>query len=91
MLPEKSNSEILLYRSDGGKLKIQVRLEDETVWLPQADMVEFFQTTKQNISLNIKNIFEKGELNEDSVVKEYLTTAADCKYYSTCAILSNLH
>ena len=84
-------SKIIIYQTEDGNTKIETRLEDETVWLPQADMVEFFQTTKQNISLNIKNIFEKGELNEDSVVKEYLTTAADCKYYSTCAILSNLH
>ena len=81
MLPEKSNSEILLYQADDGQLKIQVRLENETVWLTQADMVELFQTTKQNISLHIKNIFEEGELNENSVVKEYLTTAADGKNY----------
>ncbi len=58
MLPEKSDSEILLYQSEDGKIKIQVRLEDNTVWLTQADMVELFQTTKQNISLHIKNIFQ---------------------------------
>ncbi|MDD3739109.1 MAG: hypothetical protein PHP31_07425 [Lentimicrobiaceae bacterium] len=79
MLPEKSNSEILLYQTEDGKLKIQVRLEDETVWLTQASMVELFQTTKQNISLHIKNTFTEGELNENSVVKEYLTTASDGK------------
>lgn len=76
------NSEILLYQSDDGQIKIQVRLENETVWLTQADMVELFQTTKQNISLHIKNIFEEGELDENPVVKEYLTTAADGKNYS---------
>ena len=81
MLPEKSNGEILLYQSDDGQLKIQVRLENDTVWLSQADMVELFQTTKQNISLHIKNIFEEGELEEFSVVKEYLTTALDGKNY----------
>jgi hypothetical protein len=81
MLPEKSNSEILLYQTEDGQLKIQVRLENETVWLTQADMVELFQTTKQNISLHIKNIFDDGELDENSVVKEYLTTAADGKNY----------
>jgi len=68
MLPEKSNSEILLYQSDDGQIKIQVRLENETVWLTQADMVVLFQTSKQNISLHIKNIFEEGELVENSVV-----------------------
>ncbi|MCA0362581.1 MAG: virulence RhuM family protein [Bacteroidetes bacterium] len=83
MLPEKSNGEILLYQSDEGQLKIQVRLENDTVWLSQADMVELFQTTKQNISLHIKNIFEEGELEEFSVVKEYLTTAVDGKNYRT--------
>ena len=81
MLPAKSNSEFLLYQSDDGKVRIQVRLEDNTVWLTQADMVELFQTSKQNVSLHIKNIFEEGELNENSVVKEYLTTAADGKNY----------
>ena len=50
MLPEKSNSEILLYQSDDGQLKIQVRLENETVWLTQTDMVELFQSSKPNIS-----------------------------------------
>ncbi len=83
MLPEKLNSEILLYQSDDGKIKIQVRLQDNTVWLTQSDMVELFQTTKQNISLHIKNIFEEGELDENSVVKEYLTTATDGKNYRT--------
>jgi hypothetical protein len=81
MLPEKSNSELLIYQSDDGQIKIQVRLEDNTVWLTQADMVELFQTTKQNISLHIKNIFKEGELDENSVVKEYLTTASDGKSY----------
>ena len=70
MLPHKTNSEILLYQADDGQIKIQVRLENETVWLTQADMMELFQTTKQNISLHIKNIFEEGELDEYSVVKK---------------------
>ena len=61
MLPEKSNSDILLYQSDDGQLKIQVRLENETVWLTQTDMVELFQSSKSNISEHIKHIFEEGE------------------------------
>jgi hypothetical protein len=60
-----------------------VQITDNTVWLTQADMVVLFQTTKQNISLHIKNIFEEGELKENSVVKEYLTTASDGKNYRT--------
>jgi len=83
MLPETPNSEIILYQPDDGLVKIQVRLENNTVWLTQLQMAELFQTTKQNISLHIKNIFQEGELQEDSVVKEYLTTAADSKNYPT--------
>jgi hypothetical protein len=80
---QKNNSEILLYQTEDGQTKIDVRLEEETVWLSQAQMVELFQTTKQNISLHIRNIFKEGELDENSVVKDYLTTAADGKNYST--------
>lgn len=75
-------SEILIYQSEDGKSWIQVRLEGNTVWLTQALMAELFQTTKQNISLHIINVFNEGELDPKSVVKEYLTTAADGKKYS---------
>jgi len=75
----EQNSEILLYQSEDGQTKIDVRLEDETVWLSQVQMAELFQTTKQNISLHIKNIFEEGELNEISSVKEYLTVQTEGK------------
>jgi hypothetical protein len=60
-----------------------VRLQDESVWLDQATLTELFQTSKQNISLHFKNIFAEGELAENRVVKEYLTTAADGKQYRT--------
>lgn len=75
-----ANSEILLfYQTEDGQTKIDVRLEDETVWLSQVQMAELFQTTKQNISLHIKNIFEEGELLEDSTVKDYLTVQTEGK------------
>jgi hypothetical protein len=74
-----SNSEILLYQTEDGQTKIDVRLEEETVWLSQAQMVELFQTTKQNISLHIKNIYEEGELDEISTVKDYLTVQTEGK------------
>jgi hypothetical protein len=77
------NSEIIIYRSADGHTKIDVRMENETVWLTQAQMAELFQTTKQNISLHINNTFNEGEIDPNSVVKEYLTTAADGKNYST--------
>lgn len=80
--PAGSDSEILLYQTEDRQTKIDVRLEGETVWLNQSQMVELFQTTKQNVSLHIRNIFEEGELREESVVKEYLTTAADGKRYA---------
>lgn len=79
----QDNDKILIYTSDDGQVKIEVRLEDENVWLTQNAMAELFDTTKQNISLHIKNIFEENELNENSVVKENLTTASDGKNYKT--------
>jgi hypothetical protein len=78
-----NNSEILMYQTEDGQIRIDVRMEDETVWLSQAQMVELFQTSKQNVSLHIKNIFLEAELIENSVVKEYLTTATDGKNYKT--------
>lgn len=77
MLPEKSNSEILLYQSDDGQIKIQVRLDDHTVWLTQADMVELFQSSKSNISEHIKHIFEEGELSPDSTVRRFRTVRTE--------------
>ncbi|MBN1338026.1 MAG: virulence RhuM family protein [Bacteroidales bacterium] len=79
----KENTEILLYQTGDGQTKVEVRLENETVWLTQSQLVELFQTTKQNISLHIRNIFRESELQEVSVVKEYLTTAFDGKKYKT--------
>ncbi|MDD3746323.1 MAG: virulence RhuM family protein [Anaerostipes sp.] len=75
--------EILIYQTEDGLTKIDVTMQDETVWLSQAEMSKLFQTTKQNISLHINNIFKDGELDRDSVVKEYLTTGADGKKYKT--------
>lgn len=78
-----TESRILFYQSEDGTSRIEVRLEEGTVWLPQILIAELYQTTKQNISLHIRNIFDEGELHPDSVVKEYLTTAADGKQYRT--------
>jgi hypothetical protein len=78
-----SNSEIILYQTEDGQTRIEVRLEAESVWLTQSDMVQLFQSSKPNISEHIKHIFEEGELNEDSVVRKFRTTAADGKQYQT--------
>jgi len=91
-----NNSEILLYQTEDGQTKIDVLLEEETVWLSQVQMVELFQTTKQNISLHIKNIFKEGELEEISTVKDYLTVQTEGKreiqrnllYYNLDVVIS---
>ena len=71
-----TESSFLLYTTPDGNQKIEVRLENETVWLTQAAMAELFQTTKQNISLHLKNVFKENELSAGRVVKYSLTTAA---------------
>lgn len=78
-----SRGELILYRTEDGRDVIRLRVVDGTVWLTQADIAELFDTTKQNVSLHLKNVFEDGELHRGSVVKESLTTAADGKAYAT--------
>ncbi|WP_321505549.1 virulence RhuM family protein [uncultured Methanoregula sp.] len=83
-VPEPATrSRILFYQSEDGTSRIEVQLEEGTVWLTQALIAELYQTTKQNVSLHIRNIINDRELAEGSVVKEYLTTAADGKNYRT--------
>lgn len=82
-MPEELKSELIIYQTDDGDTRLQVRMERDTVWLTQNQMAELFQTTKQNVSLHVKNIFAEGELRENSVVKDYLTTAGDGKSYQT--------
>lgn len=72
-LPVPKDAKILIYQSDTGEVRLEVRLQDETVWLTQNLMAELYQTTKQNISLHIQNIYEEGELLPEATVKEYLT------------------
>ena len=79
--PSQDN-EIILYQPDS-TVKLEVRLENDTVWLTQQQMTELFQTSKQNVSLHVNNIFKEGELDSNSVVKESLTTASDGKKYKT--------
>lgn len=74
--------EIILYQPDE-TVRLEVRLEDDTVWLTQQQMAELFQTTRNNVTLHIGNIFKEGELEESSVRKESLLTASDGKRYRT--------
>ena len=80
--------DLILYTTEDGRSQIKLRAQEQTVWLTQLEMAELFDATKQNISLHLKNVFEDGELDADSVVKESLTTAADGKRYQT--LLYNL-
>ena len=75
--------ELVLYASEDGSATFFLRAQDGTVWLTQLELATLFQTTKQNISLHVKNVMAEGELNADSVVKEDLTTAGDGKRYRT--------
>ena len=75
-------NEIIIYQTQDGKTKIDVKIEDETVWLNQAQMVELFQSSKANISEHITHIFYEGELDENSVVRNFRTTAEDGKNYN---------
>lgn len=77
MKTDDTNNEIIIYEGDGGKPRIEVRMSGETVWLTQAQLAELFDTTKQNVSLHIKNILEESELTRQSTVKEFLTVRAE--------------
>ena len=76
-------SSLIIYTSDDGQIRINLRVEADSIWLSQLEIAELFYTTKQNVSLHAKNIFDEGELSPDSVVKDSLTTAADGKNYRT--------
>ena len=85
--------QVIIYRSEDGTIQLEVQLVDDTVWLTQAQMTTLFETTKQNVSLHVNNAFREGELDRNSVVKDFLTTAADGKnyhvlYYNLDAIIS---
>ena len=86
-MSEKNKAEnlgdIIIYQTDDGETQIDVKFEDETVWLTQAQLCELYQTSKANVSEHIKNIFTEGELDEDSVVRKFRTTASDGKSYMT--------
>ena len=82
-MENQSKGDIVIYQTKDGLTKIDVRFEDETVWLTQAQLVELYHSSKSNISEHIKHIFEEGELEEKSVVRNFRTTAAVGKEYNT--------
>ena len=75
--------DIVIYQTADGETQIDVKFEDETVWLTQAQLCELYQTSKANVSEHIKNIFTEGELDENSVVRKFRTTVSDGKSYMT--------
>ena len=76
------NQDIIIYNTEDGKASVSLMTKDGNVWMNQNQLAELFDTSKQNISLHIINILEDKELEQDSVVKDYLTTASDGKEYN---------
>lgn len=95
-LEQKPNSEIILYQTEDGKTKIEVRLENDTVWLTLNQISELFQKAKSTISEHIKNIYDEGELPEESTVRNFRTVQIekdrgvirDLEYYNLDVIIS---
>ena len=93
---ENVNDKIIIYQTDDGSINLEVKMDKDTVWLTQAQMVELFQTTKQNVSLHVNNVYKECELEEKSTVKEYLTVQNEgkrsvrrmVKYYNLDVIIS---
>ena len=93
---ENVNDKIIIYQTADGAINLEVKMDYDTVWLTQAQMVELFQTTKQNVSLHVNNVYKECELEEKSTVKEYLTVQNEgkrsvrrmVKYYNLDVIIS---
>ena len=86
--------EIIIYQTDDGLTKLEVKMENETVWLTQAQLVELYQSSKANVSEHIAHIFEEGELTKEAVVRKFRTTVSDGKnsnvlYYTLHMIIYN--
>ena len=93
MKKEEKNNQIIIYSTADGEMKLEVKLENETVWLSQAQMAELFNCSLRNIGMHLQNVFNEAELSENSVMKDYFITAADgknymVKHYNLDAIIS---
>ena len=80
----ENRTEMIMYQTEDGQTQIDVRMENETVWLSLNQMVELFNSSKSNLSEHIKHIFEEGELNKQAVVRKIRTTAADVLIVADC-------
>ena len=82
-LPAPSDRNFLFYDTEDGTTRVQLLVDGDSAWMPQIAIAELFETSKQNVGQHIKNIVADSELSEDSVVKDYFTTATDGKKYRT--------
>lgn len=78
-LPQKPDTQLFIYQTESGEIKLEVRLEDETVWLTQNMIAKLYQTTKQNISLHIQNVYKESALESEATLKKYLTVRQGSK------------
>jgi hypothetical protein len=83
MKEEKQQPNIVIYTTEVGQAKVQVKIEEETVWLTQKQMAELFEKDVRTVNEHIKNIIDEGELNADSVIRNFRITASDGKAYDT--------
>lgn len=82
-MPHTNQSNMIIYNTADGKTSVSLYAKDEMAWMTQSQLAELFNTSKQNVSFHVNNILKNKELIENSVIKEYLTTAADGKNYPT--------
>lgn len=82
-MPTDTKSEIVIFKTTDEKISVDVRFEGETFWFIQAQLVDFYESNKENVSEHIKHIFEEEELEEDSVVRNFRTTESNWKSYQT--------
>lgn len=85
-----SKGQLLVYLSDDGQVKLDVRLEGETVWLTQQLIAELFQTTVPNVSMHIRNVYEEGELTPEATVQKFLTVRQGLEKNKITPLASNL-
>ena len=86
---ESNNSDFILYTSPEGEVRVEVFINNETVWLTQKAMSQLFGCSTDNISLHLKNVFKEGELEKESVTEEFSATAKDGKNYNPLARIAN--
>lgn len=77
-----NTGEIVIYQTENGQASLEVNLVEETVWLNQAEMCQLFEKNKRTISEHVRNIFKENELQENSVIRKFRTTARDGKSYN---------